>query len=525
MTVLEFRRTRAGTPVRVLRMLRSMNRGMAPPTGLQWSVDPVAATLPSGHEPEGRERPTPLATRLYVVAVAAAATVVAAFVLPGAQWSRAVAATVAVKIAAILLLPPAAAGAALALGTLSILLREDMPRMRMLFVMCMVYLSANIGGAVYAALHGTRSMMQPEMPHVLFPVLVTSLVLSTMPSVFIAPIAVLGAQAWLRSVVNDAVRHAIPRNVAYSFVGLLAAVLWRHHAQVLATLVILGPLLVTRWAAAQYSQQRAAHDATVRALVQAVEIKDLYTRGHSERVAKASEMIARQLGMDEDRIGTLRYAAILHDVGKLGVPTRLLQKDGQFDAAELETIRVHPVRGVDVVRDIAFLNEAYTAILHHHERMDGRGYPTGLAGERIPRFARIIAVADAFDSMTSTRSYRAARSVPAAMTELQACAGSQFDPVMVDAMESALAEAARDGRPWLGDGTMPDPVDTTVEATDGEFARDAAFALDGAMVDTASASDDESYDHDDPAFVVPAPLSARQRGGSPARDVARRGRR
>ena len=145
---------------------------------------------------------------------------------------------------------------------------------------------------------------------------------------------------------------------------------------------------------------------------------------------------------------------------------------------------MHPVRGVDVVRDIAFLNEAYEAILHHHERMDGRGYPSGLAGERIPRFARIIAVADAFDSMTSTRSYRAARSVSDAMDELRACAGSQFDPVMVDAMEAALTEAEHGGSPWLGDGTLPEPV-----------------AADRA----------EAYDHDDPAFVVPSPLSDQQR--------------
>jgi response regulator RpfG family c-di-GMP phosphodiesterase len=282
--------------------------------------------------------------------------------------------------------------------------------------------------------------------------------------------------------------------VAYSFVGLLAAVLWRHHVTVMAALVILGPLLVTRWASRQYTEQRAAHDATVRALVQAVEIKDLYTRGHSERVAQASEMIARRLGMDEKRMGILSYAAILHDVGKLGVPTRLLQKDGKFNAAELEAIRVHPVRGVDVVRDIAFLNEAYEAILHHHERMDGRGYPTGLAGERIPRFARIIAVADAFDSMTSTRSYRPARSVSDAMDELRACAGSQFDPVMVDAMEAALAEAEQGGRPWLCDGTMP------------------------IHTQTITGTGNQAYDHDDPAFVVPSPLSDEQRSNGQRSD-------
>jgi len=476
----------------------------------------------------------------------AAAAAVAAFVLPGAQWSRAnlvvffalaalngvimltadfpqaaqspaVAATGAVKLAAILLIAPAVAAAGLALGALMILLRTDMPRLRMFFVISLVFLTTNIGGATYASLHGTHSMMRPDMPTVLWPILVTSLVLSAMPSVFAAPMAVFGGprtgrRRRLWALAQDTVKNTLPRNVAYSFVGLLAAVLWRHHVTVMAALVILGPLLVTRWASAQYTEQRAAHDATVRALVQAVEIKDLYTRGHSERVAQASEMIARRLGMDEKRIGILSYAAILHDVGKLGVPTRLLQKDGQFNAAELEAIRVHPVRGVDVVRDIAFLNEAYEAILHHHERMDGRGYPTGLAGERIPRFARIIAVADAFDSMTSTRSYRPARSVQDAMAELRACAGSQFDPVMVDAMAAALAEAERGGEPWRGDGTMPDVAD-------------AADVADG-----TSGNGNEEYDHDDPAFVVPSPLSMGQPAGenraeSPQRGLAQRSRR
>lgn len=535
MTVLEFRRIRPTMPARVSRLLR---RGGAEAAAESDRSDLAPATrtysATPGRPQQGGGGTLPLRARLYVASVTLAAIVVAALVLPGVHWSRvnfvlffalaalhgvivltgdfpqsaqsrSVAATVAVKLAAILLVPPPAAGAALALGTLLIFLRTDIPRLRMLFVVCMVFLTTNIGGAVYSALHGTHSMMQPEMPTALFPIFVASLVLSTMPSLFIAPIPVFSGRARLRAVAHDAIWHAIPRNVAYSFVGLIAAVLWRHHVQVLATLVILGPLLVTRWAAAQYAEQRAAHDATVRALVQAVEIKDLYTRGHSERVAKASEMIAQQLGMDEKRIGTLSYAAILHDVGKLGVPTRLLRKDGKFNAAELEAIRVHPVRGVDVVRDIAFLNEAYEAILHHHERMDGRGYPTGLAGERIPRFARIIAVADAFDSMTSTRSYRPARSVPDAMAELRACAGSQFDPVMVDAMETALHETEHAGRPWLGDGTMPDFVppaagDIIVQAAD------------------RTGAGNGTYDHDDPAFVVPSPLSDEQR------DVARRGR-
>ncbi|HSA49126.1 MAG TPA: HD-GYP domain-containing protein [Yinghuangia sp.] len=182
----------------------------------------------------------------------------------------------------------------------------------------------------------------------------------------------------------------------------------------------------------------AARDATVRSLLRAVEVKDGYTRAHSERVAHASVLIGRQLGLPKQRVVSLRYAALLHDVGKLGVPTRLLTKSGPLDADERETIQRHPQCGADLVRDLAFLGEGRDGILHHHERMDGRGYPAGLRGDEIPEFARIIAVADAFDAMTSTRSYRRSRPIEAALTELNRCSDDQFDRRMVDALEAAL---------------------------------------------------------------------------------------
>lgn len=494
--------------------------------GTSFGADPNPGTRSAGREREGEDGPMPRTPRLYVAAVATVAAVVAGVVLPVTRWERVdlllffvlaaiqglivltsafprfaespgVPASVAVQLAAVVLLTPGAAAGSVALGALCLCLRPGTPRDRMVFVVSGVFLTPVVGDAVYILLHGSRTLMRPEMPAALMPIVVAALALSAVPALLVGTMTVLGGGVRVRAAIHDAVHHAMPRNVAYSFAGLLAAVLWRHQAHVMAMLVMIGPLLVTRWAYAQYYEQRAAHDATVRALVQAVEIKDLYTRGHSERVAKASEMIARRLGLEEERISILRYAAILHDVGKLGVPTRLLQKDGKFDAAELEAIRVHPVRGVDVVRDIAFLNEAYTAILHHHERMDGRGYPTGLAGECIPRFTRIIAVADAFDSMTSTRSYRPARSVRDAVDELRACAGSQFDPAMVAAMEQALTEAERDGRPWPSDGMLPD----IAQQRTGPPSRVLAGPPRAAGSDAA----DGAFDHDDPAFVVPLP--------------------
>lgn len=228
--------------------------------------------------------------------------------------------------------------------------------------------------------------------------------------------------------------------LGYGMFGLLMAVLYFQGGLAVAVLVLL-PLLVAGEAFANYVRLRDAYEATVRALVQAVETKDPYTRGHSERVARGTEMIARAIGMREDRVVTIRYAGLLHDVGKLGLPTRLLQKTGRLDDAEFDAIKNHPGRGLEILREIDFLAEATQGVLHHHERMDGRGYPTGLAGEDIPEFARIICVADAFDSMTSTRSYSSAKPIPAAVEELRRCAGTQFDPVFVTAFVDALARA------------------------------------------------------------------------------------
>jgi HD-GYP domain-containing protein (c-di-GMP phosphodiesterase class II) len=142
--------------------------------------------------------------------------------------------------------------------------------------------------------------------------------------------------------------------------------------------------------------------------------------------------------MDDERAEMLRFAGILHDVGKLGVPTRLLRKDGPLTPEERRVIELHPEYGHEMVRGIGFLGEARAAVLHHHERLDGSGYPYGLIGSQIPESARVVAVADAFDAMTSTRSYSRARPVTAALKELQRCAGAQFDPRMVEALVRSL---------------------------------------------------------------------------------------
>ncbi len=226
-------------------------------------------------------------------------------------------------------------------------------------------------------------------------------------------------------------------DLGFAALGLVIAALWVIFGPVAAAIVMV-PLYVARWAMAQFADQQRAHAATLRALCQAVETKDFYTRGHSERVSKGAGMIARQIGMRPDRAEAVRFAGMLHDVGKLGVPTKVLQKDGMLTEEEYAAIQLHPMRGLEIVKDIGFLNEALTGIMHHHERIDGRGYPMGFAGEEIPEFARIIAVADAFDSMTSTRAYRKATGIRDAIAELRKGAGAQFDPKIVEAFIAAV---------------------------------------------------------------------------------------
>ncbi|MES4893188.1 HD-GYP domain-containing protein [Streptomyces sp. NPDC096012] len=295
-------------------------------------------------------------------------------------------------------------------------------------------------GQVHWALGGRDAVAGCDFPYALLPAGAAVLAFCLIVTALDGGILAVAERVPLRRAWRGLLSRSLAPVAVHGLAGLMMAVLWRSPYGPVAALLVLLPMCVSCWVFAQYHRERAAHQATIRALVQAVDIKDGYTRGHSERVGHASVLIARELGMDDERVEVLRFAGILHDVGKLGVPTRLLRKDGPLTPEERRIIELHPEYGHEMVRGISFLGEARAAILHHHERLDGSGYPYGLAGTQIPECARVVAVADAFDAMTSTRSYRRARPVEAAVAELERCAGAQFDPRMV----AALARALRD---------------------------------------------------------------------------------
>ena len=182
------------------------------------------------------------------------------------------------------------------------------------------------------------------------------------------------------------------------------------------------------------------------ALARAVDAKDSYTRSHCETVAELCVLIASELGLDAERVARIRIAGLLHDVGKIGISDAILQKPAALTAEEAAVMRTHPDLGAHIV-SAAELYEEAGWILHHHERLDGRGYPDGLRGDDVPLESRIIMVADAFEAMTSDRPYRPRRPVEDALVELERHSGTQFDPACITALRSILLPVATPGAP------------------------------------------------------------------------------
>ena len=190
------------------------------------------------------------------------------------------------------------------------------------------------------------------------------------------------------------------------------------------------------------AETQSAYLGAIRALAAALDARDPYTAGHSERVSALSVLIARQLSLSEAEVDIIRLGALLHDIGKIGVADHILRKPSALSADEFEQIRRHPGLGARILRKVPFLEPHLAIVELHHERPDGKGYPFGLLGDNIPLDARIVHVADAFDAMTSARAYRPARAASVALVELQRYSGTQFDPASVDALQDALAQSS-----------------------------------------------------------------------------------
>jgi response regulator RpfG family c-di-GMP phosphodiesterase len=206
-----------------------------------------------------------------------------------------------------------------------------------------------------------------------------------------------------------------------------------------------------------FQQLESTYLSTVKALMSIVEAKDAYTKGHTERVADYAAALGKRMKLGKGEIRDLAFAAVLHDIGKLVIYERVLKKPGSLDDEEWEILKSHPVIGASIIENMEFLSGAVPLVRHHHERFDGGGYPDGLKGEEIPLGARIIAVADSYDAMTTNRPYREALSKDVALNTMITKAGTQFD---ARAVENFVDLVERDGfQPRQnGDSPRSDPL-------------------------------------------------------------------
>ena len=245
----------------------------------------------------------------------------------------------------------------------------------------------------------------------------------------------------LRHAFGSVVIPMLPSQLALGLVGLAVA-------QVLASIGISGfalfvvPLLVARQMYQRSEELRQAYADTIASLVAALEAKDVYTKGHSLRVAEYSVLIAHSLGLPPTTVQRIEYAALLHDLGKVGVSRRVLGKEAALTAAEYDEIKRHPGIGAHILSDVPYLADLVPLIAAHHERLDGSGYGQGLTEAEIPFEARILSVADAYDAMTSIRPYRDAMPHEAAVEQLLQGRGTQFDEDIVAAFQRAWDEKA-----------------------------------------------------------------------------------
>ena len=306
-----------------------------------------------------------------------------------------------------------------------------------------------VGGIVYLLVGGASDVTHvgggawPLLLGVGLPLMVADVAQCLSNAVILSGIVRLSQGTPIRRFVLGMLGTSGPIYIGYGVIGFLFVVLWiPAGVGPFSGVLILAPLFTARWAFVQYGDEQRAHARTLSALAAAVETKDLYTRGHSERVAVLCDLMAGSLGLSQQETESLRFAGMLHDIGKLAIPARVLRRVGGVSDADLARIATHPERGAEMVRDIEFLEGSIEAIRHHHERMDGRGYPAGLRGEEIPLFARIIAVADAFDSLTTSRTHRDAYTVGEATAELRRRAGAHLDPTIVAALGRGLVRHA-----------------------------------------------------------------------------------
>jgi HD-GYP domain-containing protein (c-di-GMP phosphodiesterase class II) len=347
--------------------------------------------------------------------------------------------TYPLTVAAIVLAGPTAAAIVAALSAITWEdIRSKTPLTAMMFNIGELVVVTLAAGWVYRALGMLlNESVVPELPFsasdfpwILVPLLAVALI-CTFGNVALMALALSTVRSQRLQQSISELAWLIPSQFSLAFVGYLIAQVLAINA--IALPLFVAPLLVARQLYQRYAGLKEAYADTVRSLIGALEAKDPYTRGHSERVAGYALELGAEVGLDAGTLERLEYAALLHDLGKLAVPGTLLTKPGSLTDGEMDLIRLHPTRGAAMVAKIPPLKDLSELVGNHHEWYGGGGYPLDAKGSEIPRLSLILCVADSYDAMTTTRSYRPALTRDQAVAQLIGGAGGQFDPELVRA--------------------------------------------------------------------------------------------
>lgn len=323
-----------------------------------------------------------------------------------------------------------------ALSTLGILVGKRTKNVeRILFNAAQFSLASGLAGMVYLStggMTGTQNLFRFVIPAAL-----CALTYCIINSCLVAGVISLDSGMNIAKVYRINVKEVLPSYLAEAPLGFIMAVIYVEIG-ILGIMLFFFPLLLARQSFELYTRMRKMYIDTIRTLAATIDAKDPYTRGHSERVSQMAVKLAKRVGYTESEIEYIEYAAILHDIGKIGIEDRILGKKDKLTDEEYEKIKEHPVIGAGIIESIEFLKKCSQTVLHHHEHYDGKGYPDGLKGEDIPRTARLLAIIDAYDAMSSDRPYRRKLTEQDILNELQREAGKQFDPDMVKFFISIL---------------------------------------------------------------------------------------
>lgn len=343
----------------------------------------------------------------------------------------------AILLACIILFGPYLAGLVAGLGlVIAIFLVSGWTGLdRLVFNFGQVALSAFLAGYVYRLIGGD---IQASILRNGLAILISGTIYFLANAGLVTMGIGLGTGQSFKSVWTGNVKWTIPSHFALAFLGLLVALVFKTYG-IIGSLLLLVPLLFARYSFLLYLNARKASLSVTQALAAALEAKDAYTKGHSDRVAAYALEVAKELGLTDEETQIIKWAAEMHDIGKIGVPESLLNKPGALTDDELEEIRKHAMIGASIVEGIEFLRDVAHIIQYHHEWFDGsNGYPRKLRGKEIPLGARILMVCDSFDAMISDRPYRKGIALDEAVRRLKAGCGTQFDPTIVEALLKVL---------------------------------------------------------------------------------------